>query len=174
MGGSNPRKRTRVSGTQKNLKDVVPKPEGAAGGPKRTPNHWGDAYKGHPSYEVESVLASGLHDSRERYKIKWVGIPSHGNTWEPEAHLIGDDAKRKLADFIQMRDKKEKVNCLVTNVANVSCFISCRPCRVCFPIGELCRTMLDCRAPVLEYTFEFPPSSIYLSRYLFLGFTSEH
>ena len=143
MGGSNnnARKRSHVSGSQKKLKDVAPKPEGAPDGPKRTPNHWGDAYKGHPSYEVEAVLASGLHDSRERYKVKWVGIPTHGNTWEPEAHLIGDHAKRKLADFIEMRNKKDKVS-NPSPCSQRRCK-SCRPCRECFPTSELCRTVLN-------------------------------
>ena len=109
--GNKGSKRSRFASSQRKLKDIAPKPEGAADGPKRSPNHWDDAYRGHPSYEVEVVLASGLHDGRERYKIKWVGIPANGNTWVPETHMVGDDAQRILADFIDMRDKKEKVNC---------------------------------------------------------------
>ena len=99
--------------TSKRLRDAPPKPEGAPEGPKRTPLHLGDGYRGHPSYEVQEVVGSHLYEGRERFKVKWVGIPSAGNTWEPGCHLIGSEAQAKLNDFLKMRDNKRKVRVTV-------------------------------------------------------------
>ena len=115
MSGVANRKRGRFNGrkpgpTNKKLRDAVPKPEGAVDGPKRTPLHLGDGYRGHPSYEVQEVVRSHIFEGRERYKVKWVGIPSAGSTWEPEGHLIGEEAQAKLKEFVDMREKKRKVS----------------------------------------------------------------
>lgn len=47
--------RRRGSKPNKNLKDYVPKPRGAPGGPLRTPLHIGDTWQHHESYQVEKV-----------------------------------------------------------------------------------------------------------------------
>jgi hypothetical protein len=103
-------KRSRWSkqdGKNKRLKDAKPHPEGENDGPKRTPFHIADGYRGHPKYEVEAVVAHSIYEGKERYKVKWVGIPNDGNTWEPEAHLVGDGAQLKLSEYQEMRGKKK-------------------------------------------------------------------
>ena len=103
-------KRSRWSkqdGKNKRLKDAKPHPEGEKDGPKRTPFHIADGYRGHPKYEVEAVVAHSIYEGKERYKVKWVGIPNDGNTWEPEAHLVGDGAQLKLSEYQEMRGKKK-------------------------------------------------------------------
>lgn len=87
---------------------------GSRDGPKRTPIHIGDGYGNHPSYEVEQVLASQTIEGKERFKVKWVGIPNSFSTWEPTEHFLGDAAEAKLAAFVAMRDKKRKVNVSLT------------------------------------------------------------
>ena len=45
------------------------KPRGADGGPKRTPLHNFDQYKGRDSYEVESILAEQWSSGRFLYQV---------------------------------------------------------------------------------------------------------
>jgi hypothetical protein len=47
--------RRRGSKPNQKLKDYVPKPRGAPGGPLRTPLHIGDTWQHHESYQVEKV-----------------------------------------------------------------------------------------------------------------------
>ena len=45
-----------------------------------------------------------MHKQRiEFFKVKWKGISSEGNTWEPAAHFQGEDAKAMLAAFRKAR-----------------------------------------------------------------------
>jgi hypothetical protein len=111
-GGKLPSSRKRInrfsSNAKKTWKEKPRPPEGAVDGPKRSPQHIGDGFAGHPSYEVEQVIAHRILDGKECFKVKWVGIPVVGNTWEPEAHFVGEAAKAKLAEFNAKRDKKRQ------------------------------------------------------------------
>jgi hypothetical protein len=49
------------------------------------------------------ILAT-MHKQRvEYFKVKWLGIPSEGNTWEPAAHFQGEGSKAILAAFRKSR-----------------------------------------------------------------------
>ena len=93
----------------KKLREVAPQAEGAIDGPKRTPLHFGDGHRNLPSYEVDRVVASQIVDGVQRYKVKWVGIPSAGSTWEPEEHFVGEAAQAKLADYQRKQQRKSQV-----------------------------------------------------------------
>ena len=78
---------------------VYMKPEGGPDGHKRTPKNIGDQYKGKPSYIPEEVLATCVVARKNRYHIKWVGLPSAANTWEPEEHLDGEQGRKAIDAF---------------------------------------------------------------------------
>jgi hypothetical protein len=73
------------------------RPEGAAGGSKRTPRHVGDAYQGKGEYIVKRILAQQTRNRVVYYHVERDGIPI--NTWEPVGHLglvDGHDALQKF------------------------------------------------------------------------------
>lgn len=41
------------------------------------------------TYELEKIVARRMVGRRKEYLVKWLGYPSHQNTWEPLAHLEG-------------------------------------------------------------------------------------
>jgi hypothetical protein len=46
----------------------------------------------------------------EYFKIKWIDIAPEGCTWEPAAHLIGDQAKAALSAFRQQRAAQQEAD----------------------------------------------------------------
>ena len=49
------------------------------------------------------ILAAQIKKKVEYFKVKWVDIADKGCTWEPLAHLIGDEAKQALHVFKEKR-----------------------------------------------------------------------
>ena len=69
------------------------KPQGAKDGCKRTPQNAYDAYKGKESYTAEKATLKRLYKGKPEYYIKWVDIPTSGNTWEPQENLAAKDGE---------------------------------------------------------------------------------
>ena len=94
------RRARKQTGTKRPADDTVfMKPEGGPDGHRRTPKNIGDQYKGRASYIPEMVLATMVVARKNRYHIKWTGLPAGANTWEPEEHLNGDEGKKVIANF---------------------------------------------------------------------------
>lgn len=49
------------------------------------------------------ILAVKLQKKVEYFKVRWQGISEKGDTWEPAAHLEGDEAKAALHVFKEKR-----------------------------------------------------------------------
>ena len=56
------------------------------------------------------VLAMQTRKQVEYFKIKWIDIAPKGCTWEPAAHLIGDQAKAALSAFRQQRAAEQEAD----------------------------------------------------------------
>ena len=79
---------------------------------------------------LSQVLASMFKKKVEFFKVKWKGISTDGNTWEPAAHFEGDAAKAVLAAFRKARadDRHRQDDLAVAKLAGAVTAKDGRPC----------------------------------------------
>ncbi|KAI6206697.1 Chromo domain-containing protein [Aphelenchoides besseyi] len=50
-------------------------------------------------HEIEKIISHRKERGQYRYRIRWVGYDSNSDTWEPETHLLGENARQILGDY---------------------------------------------------------------------------
>lgn len=72
------------------------RPQGAEGGPFRTPLSLFDADAGKDSYEVDYIVARVQKKGADHYVVRWKGLSQKADTTEPVEHLQDDDSQAKI------------------------------------------------------------------------------
>ncbi|KAI6180887.1 M-phase phosphoprotein 8-like [Aphelenchoides besseyi] len=50
-------------------------------------------------HEIEKIISHRKERGQYRYRIRWVGYDANSDTWEPETHLLGENARQILGDY---------------------------------------------------------------------------
>lgn len=56
---------------------------------------------------MSQIIADKISKTNRLFRVKWKAIHKNGATWEPEAHLIGDQAQTALAEYISAKEAAE-------------------------------------------------------------------
>lgn len=63
-----------------------------------------DPETGELEYEVEAIIGERRKGRRKEFEVKWLGYPSHENTWEPTNNLR--NARELVEEFLQKKHKR--------------------------------------------------------------------